>query len=92
MTHSDVIKEIAGNLSMKQVDVRAAIAAFIDYVKISIEKDGKYQIPNLGVLSIKDRAARTGKNPRTGESIEIPERKGVAFKAAKSFADSLNGK
>lgn len=92
MNHSEVIKEIAGNLSMKQVDVRAAIAAFIDYVKISIEKDGRYQIPNLGVLSIKNRAARTGKNPRTGESVEIPEHKGVAFKAAKSFADSLNSK
>ena len=89
MNHSEVIKEIAGNLSMKQVDVRVAIAAFIDFVKISIEKDGRYQIPNLGVLSIKNRAARTGKNPKTGESIEIPEHKSVAFKATKSFADKL---
>lgn len=51
---------------------------------------GEVPLPSVGKLVIKQRAARQGRNPRTGEEITIPEKKALAVKAAKDFNESLN--
>lgn len=55
----------------------------------SLEKDGSVQINGLGTFSIAIRKAKKGRNPRTGESLDIPEKKVVHFKMHRSFRDSF---
>ena len=55
----------------------------------SIQDDGKFYLPGFGTFQVKERASRTGRNPRTGNEIEIPASKSVTFKAAQALKESL---
>jgi len=58
-------------------------------INTGINNDGKVQIVGFGTFTVKTRAARTGRNPRTGESIKIAASKSVGFKAGKALKDTL---
>lgn len=75
-------------------NVSAAVAedmvnAFMAVVKEEVAKDGKVQLIGFGTFESADRAARTGKNPQTGEPLEIPACKVPKFKPGKAFKDAL---
>ena len=55
----------------------------------TLKAEGKLAIPSLGTFEIKERAARTGRNPQTGEKVEIAAKKVPAFKAAKALKDAV---
>jgi len=63
--------------------------AFISTITETLKAEGKVAIPSLGTFEIKERAARTGHNPRTGEKVEISAKKVPAFKAAKALKDAI---
>ena len=67
-----------------------AVDAIFDAVIKSILRDGKFYMPAFGTFVVKDRAARTGRNPQTGEPIQIAARKACTFKAATALKDSLS--
>ena len=88
----DVIDYIADNV--EGISKRQAAQAFesvIEAIVMHLEKGDRVQVPVLGSFSVIERAARTGRNPKTGESIHIEASKNVRFKAAKELKDSLNG-
>ena len=67
----------------------AALAALLSTITETLTAGDKVAIPNLGTFEVKQHAARTGHNPRTGETVEIAAKKVPAFKAAKALKDAV---
>ena len=76
------------NLSKK--DVEAVLKSFTDVVASELKKGGKIQLVGFGTFEVAERAARTGINPSTKETIQIPASKAPKFKAGKALKDSIN--
>lgn len=67
-----------------------AIDAIFDRIRDELAGGGRVQIPGFGSFQVSERAARTGRNPQTGATIQIPASKGVRFKAGKALKDAVN--
>jgi len=76
--------DFASNAAAKQ-----AVQNVLDALTHGLTNDGKVQIVGFGTFAVKERAARTGRNPRTGEAIEIAASKSVGFKPGKGLKDLL---
>ena len=76
------------NLSKK--DVEAALKAFIDVVAEELKKGEKVQLVGFGTFEVSERAAREGRNPQTGETMQIKASKTPKFKAGKALKDMMN--
>ena len=74
---------------MTKKQVTSVVDAVFSTVAGAITKDGSFVIPGFGTFSVRKRAARSGRNPKTGETISIPESKTVGFKPAKALKDLL---
>ena len=88
----DVITAIAEQAGISKKEASAAFDAFVGYIAESCQRGERCAIPGLGSFSVSQRKARTGRNPRTNETIQIPASKNVRFKAGKDLRDSLNTK
>ena len=62
---------------------------FADALRNSLQREARIALPGIGVSTVQERAAGTGRNPATGQEIRIPARKAVKFKAAKEIADAV---
>lgn len=80
-----VRQNLGGSATKKAADY--ALAAVLDSIAEGIEKDGKVQILGFGTFLVKTRAARTGRNPKTGEPMTIPASTMVSFKASAALKD-----
>ena len=80
MTKKDIVIRITDMTGIKQVDVKVIVQKTFDVIIASLMRDDKVELRNFGVFKIKDRKARFGRNPRTGESVPVPPRKVVVFK------------
>lgn len=89
MTKPELINRIAEKASLSKKDAAAAVAALIATITETLQAGEKIAFPNLGSFEVRERAARTGRNPRTGETINIPETNVPAFKAAKLLKDAV---
>ena len=78
--------EVSG---VSKKDTEQVLNAFIATVQKTLKQDGKVQIPGFGSFEVRERAARSGRNPLTGEAIEIAAAKVPAFKAGKGLKDSI---
>ena len=89
---SDLVDYIADNvegISKKQAN--EAFESVVEAIVMHLERGERVQVPGLGSFSLGERAARTGRNPKTGEAISIAASKTVRFKAGKDLKGSLNG-
>ena len=89
MTKPELITKIAEKSNLSKKNAAAAMDAFISTITETLKAEGKLAIPNLGTFEVKQHAARTGHNPRTGETVEIAAKKVPAFKAAKALKDAV---
>jgi DNA-binding protein HU-beta len=91
MKKADLIKAVAKASGVDQKNVDAVLSAFSLVITevLSMSPDEDITIQDIGKLSVKARAARTGRNPATGETIQIAAGKAVTFKAAKALKDAL---
>ena len=80
MTKKDIVLKITDMTGIKQVDVKRIVQKTFDVVIDSLVRSEKVELRNFGVFKIKERKARFGRNPRTGESVPVPPRKVVVFK------------
>lgn len=80
MTKTELVSAMAKLTGMTQKQAAAALDAFIKTVEEAVAKGDEVRIPGFGVFEVKDRSARKGRNPQTGEEIEIPARKTVVFR------------
>jgi DNA-binding protein HU-beta len=91
MTKEVFVAEVAAKAELTKKDAAAAVNAFLETVKDTLAKGDKIAFVGFGSFEVKERAARAGHNPRTGEVIEIPASKAPAFKAGKALKDAVNG-
>ncbi|MBM6735671.1 HU family DNA-binding protein [Mediterranea massiliensis] len=80
MNKAELISAMAAGADMTKADATKALNAFLDVVMDALKKGEKVTLVGFGTLSVAERAARTGINPVTKETIEIPARKVVKFK------------
>ena len=80
MTKKDIVLRITDLTGIKQVDVKKVVQKTFDVIVDSLVRSEKVELRNFGVFKIKERRARLGRNPRTGESVPVPPRKIVVFK------------
>ncbi|HRZ40191.1 MAG TPA: HU family DNA-binding protein [Candidatus Omnitrophota bacterium] len=80
MTKKDIVLKITDSTGIKQVDVKTIVQATFDVIVESLVRSEKVELRNFGVFKIKERKARFGRNPRTGDSVPVPPRKVVVFK------------
>ena len=89
MNKSELSSLIASHTGLSGVDADSAVAAFFDTVRDALANGETVSLPGFGRFSTRDRAARQGRNPRTGEPIEIGAPKLPAFKAGKALRDAV---
>ena len=82
MKKSDLVAKIAEKADITKTDADAALVALAEVVSEGLKADEKIAIPGLGTFAVKERAARTGRNPHTGETIEIAAAKVPSFKVS----------
>ena len=90
ITKSNIVDIVAEKTGFKKKDADAAVTAFIDAIAETLANGEKAQIVGLGSFEVKERAARSGRNPFTGEEIEIPATKHISFNAGKGLKDKVN--
>ena len=87
MNKSELIEAIAKKADLSKKDAEGALNAFTEEVGKALKKGDKVQLIGFGTFEVAKRAARTGKNPQTGEAIKIPASKAPKFKAGKALKD-----
>ena len=90
MTKVEFVNAIAEKAGLSKKDAEAAVNAYTEVVTNALVSGDKISLIGFGTYEVRDRAARTGKNPKTGEAIEIPASKAPAFKAGKALKDAVN--
>ena len=81
MTKADLIEKLAKEARIKKAAAGRAVESFVSNVVESLKSDGNVVIAGLGTFKLKTSRPRTGRNPKTGETIQIPSKKRVSFKA-----------
>lgn len=89
VTKTDLVEAIAEAVPLAQRDVRAALGYLEDICAAALRRGDRVTLPGIGTLEVVQRAARTGRNPQTGEAIEIPAQRAVKFRPAKSLRDAI---
>ncbi|MDR0929170.1 MAG: HU family DNA-binding protein [Oscillospiraceae bacterium] len=89
MNKTELCAAIAAKTGLTKKDAEKAAAAFVDTVTQALQEGDKVQIVGFGTFEVKVRPARTARNPRTGEPIEVAESKVPLFKAGKALKDGI---
>ena len=89
MNKSELISVMAEKSSLTKKDCEAALDAFTAAVGDALKGGDKIQLVGFGTFEVRERAARTGLNPQTKETIEIPASKAPAFKPGKTLKDAI---
>ena len=89
MNKATMIAKIAEKSDLTKKQAEAALNAFTETVFEALKDGDKVQLMGFGTFEVKERAARTGRNPSTGETIEIPASKTPSFKAGKGLRDEF---
>jgi DNA-binding protein HU-beta len=89
MNRTDLIDFISTSADLTKAAAARALDAFEEGIKLSLQKGDPVVLVNFGTYTVKERAAREGRNPSTGEKIKIKAAKVVGFKAGKALKDAL---
>ena len=90
MTKIDIIKNVNEKLGFSKKDATAIVESVFEIIKDSLAHGEKIKISGFGNFVVKDKNSRRGRNPQTGEEIEISSRKVLNFKASQVLRKSLN--
>ena len=89
MTKTDLIAQVAANTEMSKKSAEQAVNAVFEALGKAMAEGEKITISGFGTFEVRERAARTGRNPHTGEAIEIAAAKVPAFKPGKALKDAI---
>lgn len=89
MNKSDLIEKMADAADISKIAAARALDAFTDTITQELKNNGTVSLVGFGTFSVKERAARTGRNPQTGATIEIRASRTPTFKAGKGFKDAI---
>ena len=89
MNKTELIDAVAGKTNITKKDTEAVISAALETITEALTKGDKVQIAGFGIFEVKHREARTGRNPRTGETMEIAATNIPSFKAYNALKDQV---
>ena len=90
MNKNDLVSAVASSTGMSKADSAKAVEGVFDAISGALSSGGDVRIVGFGTFSVVNRKATTGRNPRTGEAIQIPASKQPKFKAGKGLKDAVN--
>ena len=91
MVKSELIERIAAqNPHLYQRDVEKVVNAILDTITTALARGDRVELRGFGVFAVKKRAARTGRNPRNGEKVAVPEKPALTFKPSRDIHHRLN--
>lgn len=80
MTKKDIVMKVSNDTNVAQIDVKKVVQKTLDAIVESLERGETVELRNFGVFKVKSRRGRIGRNPRTGQEVQVPEKKVVVFK------------
>jgi DNA-binding protein HU-beta len=89
MTKAELIAEVAKSAGLTKADSERALNAFLTIAKSSIRKEGRLPLAGFGTFVVVNRKARTGRNPQTGQPIQIRASRVVRFRTGKELRESI---
>ena len=89
MNKKELVAARAEKAEIKKVDAEVALNAIVEVISNELSNGEEVALSGLGKFEVRERAARSGRNPQTGEAISIPATKAVGFKAAKALKDAV---
>jgi DNA-binding protein HU-beta len=89
MNKADIVSKVQDAIGSTKADAERAVETFIDCVQMGLKGGDEVSVAGLGIFVAKARPARTGRNPRTGESIRIAATRTPKFRAAKALKDAV---
>ncbi|OIO34522.1 MAG: DNA-binding protein HU [bacterium (Candidatus Ratteibacteria) CG_4_10_14_3_um_filter_41_18] len=89
MNKGQLIEKVVTETDISKAQATKAVDSLVNNIRNSLKNGEKVVLAGLGTFSVKKRKARTGRNPRTGEQLSIPERKVAAFKAGKTLKEAV---
>jgi DNA-binding protein HU-beta len=90
MNKAELIEAVAADTNLSKADAGRAVDAVVDSISSALSKGQQVAVVGFGTFSVKHRAARSGRNPRTGETIQIAASNVPGFKAGKALKDAVN--
>lgn len=90
MNKSELVDAVASATDSSKADAQRSVDAVLDSITGALKKGDKVALTGFGTFEVRDRAARTARNPQTGETIQVKASKAPAFKAGKSLKDAVN--
>ena len=90
MNKTELIDAVASSADLSKADATRAVDAVVDNITETLRKGDSVTLVGFGTFEVRERAARSGRNPQTGETIQIKASKAPAFKAGKAFKDVVN--
>ena len=92
MNKQELVANVAEQAGLTKKDAEKALGAVIESIEEALVEGDKIQLIGFGTFEVKDRAARTGRNPQTGKEIKIAASRNPVFKAGKALKDAVNNK
>ena len=92
MNKTELVANVAEKAGLTKKDAEKAVKALFSSIEEALVKKDKVQMIGFGTFEVKARAARTGRNPQTGDEIKIPASKNPVFKAGKALKEAVNKK
>ncbi|MBT2668984.1 HU family DNA-binding protein [Bacillus sp. ISL-4] len=89
MNKTDLVNTVATQADLTKGDAKKAVDALFETISNTLAKEEKIQLVGFGTFEVRDRAARTGRNPQTGEEIQIAASKVPAFKPGKELKEAV---
>ena len=89
MNKTELVAAVAQKAELSKKDAEKAVAAVIDSITAALKKGEKVQLVGFGTFEVRNRAAKQGHNPKTGEPMMVPASKLPAFKAGKALKDAV---
>jgi len=90
MNKAELVDAVAGASNLSKADAGRAVDAVVESITAALKRGEQVSVVGFGTFSVKHRAARAGRNPRTGETIQIAASNVPGFKAGKGLKDSVN--
>ncbi|MCZ6838032.1 MAG: HU family DNA-binding protein [Alphaproteobacteria bacterium] len=90
MNKNDLVSAVSGSAGISKADATKAVDSVFDNITGSLRGGNEVRLIGFGTFSVANRKATTGRNPRTGETIQIPARRQAKFKAGKALKEAVN--
>jgi DNA-binding protein HU-beta len=90
MNKAELIEAVAEAADLSKTDAASAVDGFVSVITQALKKGDTVTLVGFGTFQVRSRAARQGRNPKTGETIKIKASKNPAFKAGKALKDAVN--